>query len=402
MRKHYPLNSAGAEDAGLLPWTDGVPNTGTEGSYPGHALVTDTEAEVLNAIGLFGLTQDGGDLTQLGQAIARGLYLGAFGGSQNALTASLPNGASLPALLPGTRLTAIPTQTNTGAVTVTLRGFATSPITLSVVRRDGSAAAAGDVVAGTLLTLLYDGTALRFGAPAPSEIAIVVNNTFNLKRIAGGVPFPFATPGTFSLAIDAGVTFTIGECRGGGGGGGGASDTSSVGSGGGGGSNSRRVLTTITATVLQIVVGAGGSGGAAGGGNGTTGGTSSVQVQSGSLMDKDGSVLGPAAVLCAATGGGPGLGAASGVLAPTAGSGGLATGGDLNDRGDGGGLAQGSFTNNTFIGGLGGLSPGSGGSPQANQGAAGNASSSPGTGGNGSSANAPGGNGAPGRVVIYK
>lgn len=76
MRQHYPLNSNGVEDAGQLPWLDGVPSTGTQGSYPGHAIVTDTEAEVLAAIDASGQSRNGNDLAQLIQAIARGIYIG--------------------------------------------------------------------------------------------------------------------------------------------------------------------------------------------------------------------------------------------------------------------------------------------------------------------------------------
>lgn len=70
MRQHFPLSPAtGLEDQSLMPWLDGDPAAGIEGSYPGHALMTDCEAEILNAIIAAGITPDGNDLTQLAQAL---------------------------------------------------------------------------------------------------------------------------------------------------------------------------------------------------------------------------------------------------------------------------------------------------------------------------------------------
>lgn len=170
MRKHYPLNAAGVEDAGLLPWTDGVPATGVEGSYPGQALVTDTEAEALNAIAAAGLPASGADLTQLAQAISRGIYVGGFTGSANALSASLPNNVAFPSLLPGMRFQGIALATNTGAVTLTLAGFTTPPGTLNLLRRDGNTLKAGDIPVGSPFAFGYDGSAFRMAVPVVSEI----------------------------------------------------------------------------------------------------------------------------------------------------------------------------------------------------------------------------------------
>ena len=72
MRRHYPLNPAtGVEDVAFLPWTDGNPVAGIDGSFPGQALVTDMEAELVNVVELSGMTLDGADKTQLYQAILR-------------------------------------------------------------------------------------------------------------------------------------------------------------------------------------------------------------------------------------------------------------------------------------------------------------------------------------------
>lgn len=408
MRKHYPLNSAGAEDAGQLPWIDGVPQTGAQGSFPGHAIVTDAEAEILNAQGLGGVVQSGTDLTQLAQVIARGLYLGGYNGSANALTATLAGNVSIPSLLVGMRFSGIVTTPNTGSVTVAIAGFGTSPGVLNLLRTDGQPLTAGDLPQNRPFDIRFDGAAFRLTSPAPSEItsSTTITNTIiqilNAKNIAGGQLFPFATAGSTDFPITANTTFSVGECRGGGGGGGGASGTSSAGSGGGGGGNAIKVGTATVDTVLTINVGAQGVGGAAGGGNGTAGGSTSIIVKSGRVTDTKGNAYGPGQTFCAATGGQGGYGASGTSTAGQSGAGGVGAGGDLNVNGDAGGLPQGQFTNNTFLGGRGGGSAGSGGQPDGNQGAAGNGSAAAGVGGNGSSNNAPGAYGALGSAKIYK
>lgn len=181
MRKHYPLNSNGAEDAGQLPWIDGVPSTGTQGSYPGHAIVTDTEAELLAAIDAAGLARNGSDLTQLIQAISRGIFLGVFTGSANALAGNIPNSIVLPGLLQGMRFAGVATSANTGGVTMALTGFNPAIGTLPLLRRDGAALQAGDLPLNTPFDFRYDGSAFRLSTPAPSETTQLVQ-TFVLNK----------------------------------------------------------------------------------------------------------------------------------------------------------------------------------------------------------------------------
>lgn len=181
MRKHYPLNSNGDEDAGQLPWIDGVPSTGTQGSYPGHAIVTDTEAEILAAIDAAGLTRNGSDLTQLIQAISRGIFLGVFTGSANTLAGNIPNSIVLPSLLQGMRFSGVVTSTNTGGVTVALTGFSPALGALPLLRRDGSALQSGDLPLNVPFDFRYDGSAFRLGAPAPSETTGLIQ-TFVLNK----------------------------------------------------------------------------------------------------------------------------------------------------------------------------------------------------------------------------
>lgn len=70
MDQRYPLDPAtGAENAALLPWTNGNPATGVEGSYPSHQLMTNVQAELLAIIVAAGMTPSGADLTQVLKAL---------------------------------------------------------------------------------------------------------------------------------------------------------------------------------------------------------------------------------------------------------------------------------------------------------------------------------------------
>lgn len=175
MRRHYPLNSAGVEDAGQLPWSDGVPETDTQGSYPGQALFTDTEAEILALQDAAGLVRSGSDKTQIAQAVSRGLYLGGFNGSANALSAPLPNSVAIPALIQGMRFTGRTSVTNTGAMTVNLTGFGQSPGALPLLTRNGLALQAGDIPVSADFDFRYDGSAFRLIGMTPSDILALVS-----------------------------------------------------------------------------------------------------------------------------------------------------------------------------------------------------------------------------------
>lgn len=381
---------------------------GTQGSKVPPRAIEGPQREILAVIGAaqaLGLdAPSGADLAQMLKAVRSGLlgYFVATGSPDAVVIAPQP---IYTALLPGMRFRVkIPgtAPSTTVAPSLTVSGIS-APIRL----RGGGAPAVGDVVNGTILTFdIDDAGNARFVTTAPSEVSNTTSivNILNAKKIAGGQLFAFPVGGNTSsdLSVSANTTFSVGECRGAGGGGGGAAGTASAGSGGGGGGNALKVGTATVDTVLTITTGVPGVGGAAGGGNGTSGGTTSVVVKSGNVQDTAGNNYGPGKTFCAATGGGGGYGASGSATAGQSGSGGVGGNGDVNQNGDGGGLPQGQYTNNTYLGGLGGASPGSGGSPSANQGAAGNSSSAAGVGGNGASNNAPGANGAQGSAKIYK
>jgi hypothetical protein len=86
MDQRYPLDPAtGAENAALLPWTNGNPATGVEGSYPPHQLITNVEAELLALIIASGQTPSGADMTQVLKAIRK---LTAYASNYAIITAS--------------------------------------------------------------------------------------------------------------------------------------------------------------------------------------------------------------------------------------------------------------------------------------------------------------------------
>jgi hypothetical protein len=69
MQRHYPLNPAtGVEDTSAI-WTNGVPQTGTQGSFPPYQLCTNPQDEILNVIVSAGITPSDTDLGQLNDAI---------------------------------------------------------------------------------------------------------------------------------------------------------------------------------------------------------------------------------------------------------------------------------------------------------------------------------------------
>ncbi|GEP00623.1 glycine-rich domain-containing protein [Methylobacterium haplocladii] len=279
-----------------------------------------------------------------------------------------------------------------GGTTANLDGLGTRP----VKRFDGTPIQVGDWLDNAEIILADNGSELRLTNSGNGPTVTYINTL----KIPGASPKQYITPGSYSLSIPANRTFLVRECRGPGGGGGGANASTSAGSGGGGGGNAQKVATAVVDTVLTIVVGAGGAGGAGGASpqNGAAGGTTSITVASGSVVDANSTTFNAGQTLCAATSGGGGYFSTSGANNSQFGAGGIASGGDINDNGDAGGY--GLPVGPSYLGGVGGASPGAGGSPNFNYGAAGNTSTAPGVGGNGSSGNYPGGNGSPGRVTL--
>lgn len=375
MRQHYPLNSNGAEDAGQLPWADGVPSTGVQGSYPGHAIVTDAEAEILAAIDASGQARNGADLAQVAVAIGRGIYLGQLGGAANALTAAIPNNVVFSSLLRGLRFGGFVTTTNTGGVTLALVGIggAASTVTAPILRKDGSALQAGDLPIAQDFEVRWDGSAFRY-------VGAVTSETPAQSPIGKGL-YSKQAAGSYTWTVPAGVYWTYATCVGGGGGGSGglASGAATAGAGGGAGGTAAGWLAVTPGQAIPFVVGAGGAGQAYQT-PGYAGGTSSV----GSVLQAQGGF--GATNGTATAGGGGGVGYGSACQVPLVGG----NGGD------------GNFYTASAPGGSGGQSSlGGGGRPATFYNAGTSNGRAPGSGGGGLYGNGgtgPGGTGADGYV----
>jgi hypothetical protein len=87
---------------------------------------------------------------------------GTAGGTANALMISV--GGPPTAYAQGQRYAFVVAGNNTGAATLAVNGLPAK----SIRRPDGSTLAAGDLVAGTLVAVTYDGTNFRLGFPPPS------------------------------------------------------------------------------------------------------------------------------------------------------------------------------------------------------------------------------------------
>ena len=290
MQRHYPLNPAtGLEDAALLPWANGNPGTGSEGSYPPFGLFTDPQDEILNAIAGSGQAV-GSTLSQLLQALSRGIFVGTFAGSANALTAALPGSVVIPALTAGMRFSGIVGTANPGSSTLTLTGFTAAPGAKALTRGDASALQQNDLVVGQLITVVYDGTQFQIQHTSTAFIKSYLQAHSPGSLIQQLV---FTASGTYTPS--AGTQLVFVEGVGGGGGGSGCTQPGtgnvSLGAPGTSATYARGLYTIAQIGSSQaITIGAAGSGGALGAG--TNGGITSL----GSLLTIPGGLGGGAAL----------------------------------------------------------------------------------------------------------
>lgn len=249
----------------------------------------------------------------------------------------------------------------------------------TLVRADGSALAAGDLIGGGVFEAQYDGTNFR----------ILTNSQQSIKRLAlKRVRVTFTSTGSFNWTVPVGVTAVKITAWGAGGGGGAANNASGAGGGGGGGKLEVAVDVTPGGSITGSV-GTGGTGGIAGGATATAGGNTTITVN-GVTYTAGGGAAGPS------SGGGTTSNSASG---------GSITGTvDIAKIGQpsAGGVQGYSGSGTLYYGGKGGDAPDGGLGGLAGTGAA-NAGQAPGGGGGGSGANgssAAGGAGARGEVWL--
>lgn len=258
------------------------------------------------------------------------------------------------------------TTANTGPATVNVNNLGAK----AIVKAVSTPLSTGDILAGQVITLTYDGTNFQMSSPVSTS---------------GYQEFIFTANGTFT--VPRGVTTVLVDIAGGGGGGGGGLNNSSSAGGGGGGEGSLDTVSSVTPlTQYSVVVGAGGSAGA-GGGNGGNGGASSFNGISkaggiggqGTTSGQTGGAAGGASAGAGGngnTGGGNGTAGSTGTGGGAGGAGG--TGSSPNYAGGGGGGASGigvtggsgavgALGSNGGAGGYGGA----GGGGASNQGAGG-------------------------------
>lgn len=337
--------------------------------------------------------QDNGDITTLMNSFIAGLnatfsaaipgiaptslwHVGNDTGAQNALVVS-----AIPALTEYTPYVVVQTKvaaTNTGAATINVNALGAKVIT----RADGSTLKAGDMIAGELVTLLYDGTNFQISglltANLPSSGTVIYGGNDDVSGSQTGY-------GTFVYNLPPGVRIIKRvKVWGGGGSGGGSTGSNSGGSGGGGGGYAEAVNINVAgATSLTITVGKGGA--AAINSNGTTGGTSSVAITGQSAFIQ-------------ATGGGFGYWGNNTTASAGLGVGGIGSGPGLNAQG---GTASFPFLVGVGTGsGFGGAGAFGGSTPTINIGGGSASGNFPGGGSNGGSNGSDASRGANGLITL--
>jgi hypothetical protein len=356
MKYQPPFGSSDPDES----YVDRNVASGIQGSRVSAKAIEQPQRELDALVERSGFTPSDADLQQVSKAVrSQAMNYRVAGGTANALTVSLDPAPSSYAELVGVPLRIKAAAANTGLATLNVSSLGTKDI----LRPGGSALQAGDLQAGQIVEVIYDGTAFQM----VSLGSVMVPGNFQVLK----------TPGTTSFVVPAGVTRIRARVWGAGGGGGGNTTAAAAGAGGGGGGGYAEGSYAVTpGATITVTVGAGGAGGTTAPTAGSNGGSSSF----GSL--------------CSATGGFGGGGPGGG-----GGGAGSGSGGAFNINGGGGGLSQTYQAGSAYGGGFGGAAYGfSNNGPNVQSG--GIAGGFPGCGGNGSAANAAGGKGADGMVIL--
>lgn len=303
---------------GITPWNSDDDNTRLptaeelESGYPCGAadqqLFNFTTAyawgEIHNVLLSAGVTPDLADLLQLSNAIQSGkLNYVELAGTGDVATGNTSPSFSGPIPI-GMVIVAKVFADNTGAVTLDINGIGAHP----VVNERGDALIAKDLIAGRVVTAVFDGTSW-----------LIIGGLSRKKRIQ------YITASS-TFTVPAGVNQLFVRVWGGGGGGGGSGTVAQTAGGGGGGGYAEGVISVSPGQTISAVVGAGGAGGV--GGAGGAGGASSF----GTLTANGGSGGQPNPI-------------------GSGGAGGTASGPGLNVTGSGGGSGQDTFAGHGGSGG---------------------------------------------------
>lgn len=285
-----------------------------------------------------------------------------------------------------------------GANTVT--GLSTANSAVLVTSSAGVPAWSGTMTNGQVIIGSTGAT------PTAATLTALANSGIDITNAAASITigtngvlksFQIFTSGTAATYTKpAGINNILVECVGGGGGGGGAASTitSAASAAGGGAGGYCRKLITSAASTYTYTVGAAANGGSAGNNAGTAGNNTTF-----STLTANGGGAGGGGVSTAT------VGAFSSV-----GTGGTASGGDINLTGGAGTIGL-SLGTNSALSGAGGNSHFAGGAPQvatsASSTAGNDAAANSGSGGSGgassgTSAAAAGGNGAAGLIIVWE
>jgi hypothetical protein len=199
-------------------------------------------------------------------------------GAVNALAIVLANPPSSLAGLVGIPLRIKVAHTNTGAVTLTSNSFTATPL----VHPDGTPMFGGELLAGAMIMVVYDGTSFQLVSDAP----VIPGRLLNVQA--------FTASGTYTPTV--GMRSARVQVQGAGGGAGGTATPGvgqdSISCGGLGGHWSIGIFSAAAiGASLAITIGAGGTGGAGGvssGSNGGSGGNTSF----GTLLQQPGNGFG--------------------------------------------------------------------------------------------------------------
>lgn len=181
-------------------------------------------SEIQNVIEGLGITLSGGDLNQLGKAIAGYVANGQFyvdsGAADAYVLAPVGSKQAPPAYTDGFKIAFLATNVNTGASTVNVGGLGVKNIT----DRYGNALLNGDVPTSIISTAYYDASAGEFvldtwdfspqlfsidTAPAANALTISLDPTvieFRSTTLTNGTPVRRVVPSTISTVISSGST----------------------------------------------------------------------------------------------------------------------------------------------------------------------------------------------------
>jgi hypothetical protein len=172
---------------------------------------------------------------------------------------------SVTAYRDGLRLLVKVANTVTGASDINVNGLGVKPVAFD----DGNTATrTGDILAGSLLELAYNGTYFQITG---FLLAAAKKAAFKRTRAT------FSTPGAFSWNVPPGVT-TIKIFGWGAGGGGGFSGAGGGASGGSGGARGEQTLDVTPGQLISGVVGAGGAAATTSGSDGSAGSGTTITV----------------------------------------------------------------------------------------------------------------------------